>query len=240
MVTASTGQNSYERYCKRTGFLDMTEIYVFDFSKVKYRDLSEFIDSKKLIFQLPKEKREEIQSISSLSLRYMKLLATLFLRYQCANRTGLNDKQLFFRKNTLGKPYLSKTSLQTHFAQPHVHFSLSYTKDAFACAFSHAPVGVDIERLSPLTVLPARFLSCDEQSYCTNGCVSPSGENNPHKSCDFQRFYKIWTRKEAYSKMLGQGLAMDFASFSVLDPDISKGIFSWRVGQCMVSVSESI
>lgn len=217
----------------------MAEIYVFDFSKVKYRDLSEFTNNKTLFLKLSKEKREEIQAISSLSLRSMKLSAALFLKYQCEKRTGLSDEQLCFRKNTLGKPYLSETHLKTQSRQ-NVHFSLSYTEDAFACAFSHAPVGVDIERLSPLTVLPARFLSPDEQRYCTNGCDSSPCENDILKICDSHRFYEIWTRKEAYTKMLGQGLAMEFSSFSVLEPDIAKGMFSWQVGQVVGAVSESM
>ena len=50
---------------------------------------------------------------------------------------GLSDDDFTVARAERGKPYFPNT--------PSVHFSVSHSGDIFACAFSDAPVGVDIQ-----------------------------------------------------------------------------------------------
>lgn len=76
-----------------------------------------------------------------------------------------------------------------------VHFSVSRCEGRVLCAVScTGPVGVDVEPLATMRAADfPNYLSASERSW--------AGE-------DTQRFYSIWTRKEAVAKAAGQrGLA---------------------------------
>lgn len=190
----------------------MTEIYFFDMATESGSDPWRGFDFETLIRILPEKERAEIQCISASKLRNMKLSAALLLRDRCAKRTGIAVGKLRLCRDDFGKPYFD--------GLPGLHISISYTKDAFVCAMSWTPLGVDVERLAPLPAIPYHFLTPDEGRYCT---------------CP-ERFYEVWTKKEAYSKMLGTGLGEGFSSFSVFHPKIAGTLDSRRIGQCVVSV----
>ena len=93
---------------------------------------------------------------------------------------------LDYQTTETGKPYFV--------GGPDIHFSLSHTKGAVMCAISGSEVGCDIERIDrrmDLESVAARFFTEKEIRDCR---VDP------------KEFFRIWTRKEAYSKYTGQGL----------------------------------
>ncbi len=87
-----------------------------------------------------------------------------------------------------GKPYFSSL--------PGLHFNISHSKGRVLCALSRRPVGVDIEAIRPRREgLPRYALSPKEYAeYEALGA-------------DWPAFYTLWTRKEAWCKYTGQGLA---------------------------------
>lgn len=98
-----------------------------------------------------------------------------------------------------GKPYLAD--------RPNLHFNLSHTKGAVACALSDAPVGVDIEGLRPLRQRFAqRYFTIAEQQYTQ----------------DEARMLAIWTRKEALLKRDGRGITVPLCEIETMaHPDLS-------------------
>ena len=118
-----------------------------------------------------------------------------------------------------GKPYFEKA--------PSVHFSVSHTGDIFACAFSDAPVGVDIQEYKHrpdeaerCKKIAARFFHRDEIDALDADTVSA--------------FYNIWTAKEAYVKLTGQGIDGDFREFCIFDLD--EYLFQTEFEGCSLSV----
>jgi 4'-phosphopantetheinyl transferase len=102
-----------------------------------------------------------------------------------------------------GKPTLAHNSLS---------FNLSYRPGRALLALSNAgPVGADLEPLVPhpdAAPLVAELFSPGEQAAL-----------HAAAAVDYWRlFHLIWTRKEAYAKALGMGLALPFREFSVLAP----------------------
>lgn len=95
-------------------------------------------------------------------------------------------KNIFKKPN--GKPYI-KDSL--------ICFNISYCQDYIACAVGQQEIGVDIEQPRELRpkLLP-KILTPEEIS---DG-VDP---------------LQAWVMKEAYGKLLGEGLALGFASISI-------------------------
>ena len=92
-----------------------------------------------------------------------------------------------------GKPY---------FRDLPIKFSISHSKSRVVLALSDREIGVDIQHISPRgTDVAKRFFTEDEVAYIGDDTV---------------RFYEIWTKKEAYSKWQGKGLAENLDK-SVLD-----------------------
>lgn len=75
-----------------------------------------------------------------------------------------------------------------------IHFNLSHTGDYVVCAISENAVGVDIEHIRKNYLKVARRFFTDSEYQWI-------GE-------DENRFLRIWTLKEAYSKYTGQGIAL--------------------------------
>ena len=103
-----------------------------------------------------------------------------------------------------GKPYFRNL--------PDLHFSVSHSGDVFVCAFSDAPVGVDIQEYKKrpdeserCRKIAARFFHFDEVDALDADTVSA--------------FYNIWTAKESYVKFTGDGIEGDFSAFCIFDLD---------------------
>ncbi len=96
------------------------------------------------------------------------------------------------------------------------YISVTTTGDKMIVALSDSPVGLDGEYLprysegkTDYAILADRFFSGEESEYVHAGSTVAEEKD---------RFMKIWTRKEAYVKCTGKGVA-DFPAFSVLEGD---------------------
>lgn len=79
-----------------------------------------------------------------------------------------------------------------------IYFNLSHSQDFALCAISDSPVGCDIEQVikAPLDVAKKVF-TLKEREYLN----AAQGDEEKGK-----RFFKLWTIKEGYLKMTGEGL----------------------------------
>jgi 4'-phosphopantetheinyl transferase len=88
-------------------------------------------------------------------------------------------------------------------------FNLAHSEDLAVLAFAqNRQIGVDVERLRELPDMQAmaqRYFALPEQAELL---TLPAGEQLP-------AFYRIWTRKEAFVKATGAGLARALTSFVV-------------------------
>ncbi|MGI6765675.1 MAG: 4'-phosphopantetheinyl transferase family protein [Lentihominibacter sp.] len=97
-----------------------------------------------------------------------------------------------------GKPYLKGSEK--------LFLSVSHSENTFACIFSDTEVGLDIqyERGVAAQKITRRYFTAEEQLYI--------GE-------DMNKFFRIWTRKEAYAKYMGNGLEAVINGTDVLNRD---------------------
>jgi len=90
-----------------------------------------------------------------------------------------------------------------------LRFNLAHSSDLAVCVVAlGADVGADVEAIRPLPdadKIAARFFSVREQAMLWE---LPAGERE-------KSFFLGWTRKEAYLKALGDGLARPLSGFSV-------------------------
>ncbi len=94
------------------------------------------------------------------------------------------------------------------------YISVTTTGSVMLCVLSDTPVGIDGEYMPRFennphkpdyTALAERFFTDDEAEFVRDGLGT-----------EWERFARIWVRKEAYVKCVGKTLA-DFPNFSVID-----------------------
>ena len=135
---------------------------------------------------LPSQRYEAAMRYRFLQDRKRSVRAYMLLWQGLRDEYGLDSAPVFsFGEH--GKPYLA--------SEPGIHFSLSHTGNAVLCALDSRPVGADIEmiRKSDFSHLLSVF-SDPEQALILRS-------DRPE-----QCFMRLWTRKESYLKLTGQGL----------------------------------
>lgn len=107
------------------------------------------------------------------------------------------------------QPQISIDLHQKPFIANHpIHFNLSHTEKRILIGFSHAPIGVDVEKVIPLPdldILVRNTMHPDEMRTFNSG----------DPALKLSLFYNLWTKKEAVVKALGVGLGKEFNTFSL-------------------------
>lgn len=107
------------------------------------------------------------------------------------------------------------------------YVSISHSGDMVAVCTSENPVGIDIEKTDPdrdMKKIAKRFYRGKELE-----------KFNENPTADL--FFEIWTKKEAYSKISGEGVAEVFKGFDVFD--LKDYTFATeKVNEYMLSVCE--
>ncbi len=93
------------------------------------------------------------------------------------------NKEVLVEKTKEGKPYLKDFS---------VFLSISHTENLCLIALSKSPIGIDVEKVKSIDWMKIsnRFFNKEESNYLMDEC-SPN------------TFFRMWTEKEAYAKLLG-------------------------------------
>ncbi|MDO8607597.1 MAG: 4'-phosphopantetheinyl transferase superfamily protein [Phaeospirillum sp.] len=132
--------------------------------------------------------------------RWRFVAARASLRVLLGQAVGREPGRLGFILGPGGKPELDGFPIR---------FNLSHSGDWAAIAFSSGgEVGVDIEEVHFLDDLDGMIsTSCSPREAAALAEIPPSER--------LEAFFQVWTRKEAYLKALGTGLAKPLESFSV-------------------------
>jgi 4'-phosphopantetheinyl transferase len=143
---------------------------------------------------LSAHEHDRYQRLQRPDIRQHFLLSRGCLRYVLSIYLNCPPLALNFSLGRYGKPELKADS-------PPLQFNLSHTQESIAIALhSHNPVGIDIERVRPITHLEKlcqRCLTYEEAATVLN-LDRPSA---------IHRFFQYWTAKEAIVKAMGMGLS---------------------------------
>ena len=172
----------------------MVKVYIEDFTR-----LPDPKDRKELMVSLNAERRLRIAKAASEKARRECLGSALMLNAVLGEH-GFNPNDV--KVNAYGKPEIEG-----------LHFNLSHSGNFVVCAVSDHPVGCDIERLreAPRKV-SNRFFSEHEKQWLE----SLGGVEFDHA------FFRLWTMKESYVKMVGVGMRLPFHAFEIrMDESVS-------------------
>lgn len=158
---------------------------------------------------LTSEEYSERSAIASVRVRTQRFISRIVLREACGLLYGIAPRHIRFAYNEHGKPHLDRPAGISPVIEGACHFNLSHTGHLIAFGASMAgPLGIDIERVAArpgLAQIARRFFHPQEFAYAT-ALGQPVCE---------QRFFEVWTRKEALLKAMGTGLATDLRRVAV-------------------------
>lgn len=153
-----------------------------------YEDLTEYIGEQE------KQRAERFYFDAD---RRTYICCHALLRLILSLRLKAEPKSIVIVNDFRAKPFLKESTL---------NFNLTHTREAFAIAISNSMyVGIDIEninRQADITSLISNCLSVKESEFVTR-C----------KQKERERFFLLWTRKEAYLKAIGTGLSARLNGF---------------------------
>jgi len=136
--------------------------------------------------KFPKRYEFAIKQNSIANTKRLLLGAYLLISY-------LNIEEKDIKVNQYGKPYVNNNYF----------FNLSKSNELVVLAISENEVGVDVECVTNKDVSAIiNNLLIEEKEYL---------ENNKEYN-----FYKIWTAKESFMKLIGSGLSYSFRKFSTI------------------------
>ena len=174
--------------------------------EVYYANLNIFQDDTnftRMYNEINAVRKRKIDKYTKYSDKKRALLAGILLKYAIIEHGIDYDSCEFLIDESGYEHILNKTD---------VFFSISHAEDVSVCAFSDSLVGVDIENKS-------RFKKVKQESLSKR--VMTSDEYRKYNSIDLEEknvfMSRIWTRKEAFSKVCKKGLAMDFSKIDTLD-----------------------
>jgi len=142
---------------------------------------------------LSEDERSKAQSFKFPHLRDRYIAARGMLRQTLAGYLAADPAGLRFVTGDYGKPALAGDAL---------HFNVSHTADALIIAIADiANIGVDIETVKPHRNLDSLAERCfSEREY--------RGWRQLAEDEQLLVFYRLWTKKEAFVKAVGRGIAV--------------------------------
>lgn len=154
----------------------------------------------KFLLLIDDGKRLKVNKFKNRDDKIRALIADLLIRSIICNKFQLSNGEIQYEYNSYGKPKLKNSE--------EFHFNISHSGDWVVAVVDKQPIGIDIEKVCPIWYvdIAKRFFKNDEYNWLL-------AQNDKNKLEDF---YKLWTLKESYIKMMGTGLSMPLDSFSII------------------------
>lgn len=184
--------------------------HISDFNQEEYDEAYRSLSlSRKLRIDRCKREEDRIRS----------LLGEMLLKKLLCEYT---KKEITLESEANGRPVLKDSEL---------FVSISHSGEMAACAVDEKPIGIDVQGIKPIkSKLICRVCTKEEEEYVLASAAGATGEMI-YDQPTLERFYEIWTAKEAYFKKVGTGIT-DFKSVNVLS--LKRSVY--RVGEYMIQM----
>jgi len=155
----------------------VTQLWYFDVESVQKKEFDYLLDS------MPFEFKTDILRYKFVKDQKLKLYGRILVqRYCMLNNIPFNWS--LWKNSSTGKPFVEG-----------IHFNISHSGTLVVVGFSQKEIGVDVEHIKSVDISGLiDYLHEDEKKYV---------ELSTDKT---EAFYHVWTRKEAYLKLKGEGI----------------------------------
>lgn len=158
----------------------------------------------RLLSELYPARREAVERFRNKQAAYVSVTAGLLLQETAERELGLKARELRIGTGQQGKPYIIGCE--------QFQYNLSHSGEYVVLAYGEERLGVDIEQIRNKDIAVARRCFTEkEYDYVIHGDESCDSEQADVQS----RFSRVWTMKESYLKMTGEGISVPLNSFEV-------------------------
>jgi phosphopantetheinyl transferase len=176
--------------CELAAERDRVEVWLGPVQALADRGYGEILSANELL---------ALEQIKSPALRNRKLAGRALLRTALSHMVNwrISPREWRIYPDANGRPLIAKS-------MPQINFSISYAEPVVVVAVSEKlAVGIDVETVEDTTEdqIAAFCCSC-EQDLLDGGSASQNS----------REFIRLWTLKEAYTKLVGLGHGVDFDS----------------------------
>lgn len=145
------------------------------------------------------ERKEKILRLKSTKQQKLSLLGEWLAKSLISKKFDVDVEKIVFQRDENGKPFCPEF--------PNIFFNISHSEDMAIAVISDNPIGVDIEKLRAVSLKVARRACTeDELIYVFNHIPAENDYEIPYPHPVYERFWEIWTAKEAYFKCIGTGI----------------------------------
>ena len=168
---------------------------------------------------MTEEKQEKVSKYKDFDRKRASVAGEMLVKEHIGKALNIKPDNLIIVTDKNGKPYIESCS---------VHFNISHCEDFLLCAFSDKEIGADIEKIKPfsLSVLKS-FFSEEEQKYVLGKPLNEAASDDYNAPEILERFYRIYTLKEAICKKSGIGIKglRDADALPLLDKSFKENNF---------------
>ncbi len=190
----------------------MTDFYIASLEDLSQNDFDETFD------MMSETRRKAILRYRHENDRRRSVLGERLARKGVSKLCGIAESEIKLARTEKGKPFVTNAK---------AFYSVSHSGNRVICAVSDKEIGVDIEKVRPMDLHITR-ISCTDSD---REFVFSDGDEN----AQIERFFRVWTAKEAYFKFIGTGLeSLQAVSYR----DICGNCKQWREGEFLIAVYE--
>lgn len=154
--------------------------------------------------QMEEQRKAQIQRLKNTGVKVCSLAAGALLRQALQDWMVLSDdRPLKIDYGEAGKPHLAGNA--------GIHFNLSHSGDYVCCAVSTTPVGVDIQQHVAVKQRIAEHFFTEQDNQRLERQERLTGRGKEWK----ELFFRMWSIKESYLKLTGNGLSRGLDSFEI-------------------------
>ena len=169
--------------------MNSIKVYVGDTSSLKDEILFE-----KLFETVPSQRKEKINRISRPEDKRLSLGVELLLK-KALSDIGIDNYKVERCKN--GKPCIK--------GEENLFFNLSHSGERVMCAVSSFEIGCDVEKIKPTNLKIAKRFFFENEYKAIAELTTEEEQQN--------MFFRLWTLKESYMKMTGEGMSLGLDRF---------------------------
>ena len=155
---------------------------------------------------MSRKRRERLDGLKFPDDRKRSLCGYMLAVKALGRLSGIPESDIVISEDKNGKPFCESSDLC---------FSVSHSGDLAVCAVSDAPIGVDLERIRKTNMQSARRFASESELIYIFGRIPEKSDFESDDRKTLERFFEIWTKKEAFGKMNGTGICYDMKNTAV-------------------------
>lgn len=174
-------------------------------------DITHLPEQELELLNLPKERVQKIERQQNAEKKRQTLGAGLLLK-DVLEKHGISQTEVRFGQ--YGKPEADRLC-----------FNLSHSGNLVVCAVSDKPVGCDVEKVRKAPKGIAKRYFCENEYMYLETLEEAKYDTE---------FFRLWTMKESYVKMTGEGLRLPTDEFEMILSEEVKVLRDGEIQECFI------